>query len=148
MTAPQFYPAGSGPGGFSPVLSPGPVTARIPPRALNYDPRTRDFTTTANLYDAIHPVDQAVILRLTIERGSIKSYPDFGIPLASIRRAGGPTLGQQATDCVNVALADLLSPKKIEVQRIETDVATRGQVKIAVTYKNLVSKRIGTVETG
>lgn len=148
MTAPQFFPAGIGPAGFAPARNPGPPTDRIPPRAVNYDPISRDYTTTANLYDAIHPVDQATVIALTVERGSIKSAPEIGIPFSTIQRAGGQTLETQCRDCVNIALADLLSAKKIELVRVDVEAVVRGQVKIAVTYKNLVSKRIGTVQTG
>jgi len=148
VTQAIFPPAGTGPGGFSPIAPASPKRTSIPPRALRYNPQTRDFTTTEGLFDAVHPVDQAVVLALTIEQGSIKSVPTLGIPLSTIRRAGGPTLDTLVRDCVNAALKDLLDAKKVEVIRLDTDTVIRGQIKIAVTYRNLVSRRIGTVQTG
>src|SRR6266436_1896982 len=136
------FPAGTGPGGFAPQNAPAPGQIRLPPRAVNYDPQIRDFTTTNGLYDAIHPVDQQVILALTIPLGSLKSAPTVGNTYHQVNRLSGITLVNEAEDRTKLALKRLLNAQKIEIIRIDVDVRVRGQFKVAVSYINLLTKKI------
>jgi hypothetical protein len=136
------FPAGTGRAGFNPVASPSPSNVGIPPRATNYDPVTHDWTTTEGFYDAIHPVDQAVVLALMIEQGSLKSAPTVGQRYRKARRASGPAFDNEIEDLTRQALKRLTDTQKIKILAIEVDSKTRGQTKVQVSYMNLMTAKI------
>lgn len=139
--------AGEGFAGFAPV---GPLSTRkqdTPPRAINYDPNEKDFTVSENaagiiLYDAIHPVDQQVVLALTIALGSLKSAPTVGHRLAEVNRLSGATLQRAVDDRIRLALKRLTTAGKVSILAIDIDVRIHGQLKIATSYQNLVTRKI------
>lgn len=142
--------AGIQPAGYDPRNAPAPGQRKLPPRAVNYDPRIRDFTTTVPvtgglaLYDAVHPVDQQVVLALTIDLGSLTSAPTVGNTYRQIQTLGIASLQNQVEDRTRAALKKLTDAQKIKILAIETDLtaAKVGQLKIAVTYVNLLTAKI------
>lgn len=143
--------AGVGFAGYAPV---GPRSTRqrdTRKRAINYDPWVKDFTTTESagateLYDAIHPVDQQVVLALTIPLGSLKSAPTVGHRLAEVNRLTGSTLVRAVEDRIRLALKRLIDGQKITILSIDIDAsaALRGQLKVATSYQNLETRRVYT----
>jgi hypothetical protein len=142
------FPAGLGPGGFSPQDAPVPGQVKLSPRAVNYNPRTKDFTTTVPaggglaLYDAIHPVDQAVELALFVPLGQLKSAPTVGHTFREVQRLSGVTLQNAVEDRTRLALKRITDKQQIKILAIQVDVQTRGQLKIAITYFNLMTAQI------
>jgi len=134
--------AGFQPAGYNPQADPAPSKVGSPPRAVNYDPTIRDFTTTNGYYDAIHPIDQAVALALTIEQGSLKSAPTVGQTYRKIPRLSGASFVRQVEDRTSLALKRLLDGQKIRVLAIEVQQGNFGQTKIAVTYVNLLTQKV------
>lgn len=144
--------AGVGFAGYAPV---GPRSTRQKGtllRAINYDPWVKDFTTTlvvngsVDLYDAIHPVDQQVVLALTIPLGSLKSAPTVGHRLIEVNRLTGSTLQRAVEDRIRLALKRLIDGQKITILSIDIDTSAslRGQLKVATSYQNLVTRRVYT----
>lgn len=137
-------PAGVGPAGYDPIGAPSTQRAVTPQDSVQYDPSVRDFAgTTGGYWASVHWVDQAVALALTIERGKLKSVPTQGVRYREIKRLGDDT-ASQVEDMTREALALLLgSPPKITIISIETQI-TRGILKIAVTYENLLLRKAQT----
>jgi phage gp46-like protein len=133
------YAAGKGPAGFAPVAEISLKLAVDAPRAVNYDPQIKSFTSTNGYYDSIHPVDQAVDLALTIPLGSIKSSPTTGNTLHLVGRNSGVRLAKDAEDRARLALKRLTDAGEINILFVDTDTTVRGQLKVAVTYQNLVT---------
>jgi hypothetical protein len=133
---------GIGPAGFNPAAAPDPSKVGRPPRAVNYDPSIRDFTTTNGYYDAIHPVDQAVALALTIEQGSLKSAPTVGQTYRKIPRLSGASFVKQVEDRTNLALKRLLDAQQIRIVAVNVEQNTIGQTKIEVVYVNLLTQQV------
>ncbi len=138
MTGSGTYASGTGSAGFDPVgtVSAPPLTQNAP-KALKFNPATRDFDITEGVYAALHPVDQRVALALTIELGSIPSAPNVGHTLRRMRRSSGATVEADAKDRVRQALKTLLDAEDIAIDRIEVDAETRGRVIVVVYYVNL-----------
>lgn len=133
------FAAGRGPAGFAPILAPSVKLATTPPRATNYDPVTKTFTSTNGYYDSIHPVDQAVAIALLFPKGSLKSAPDVGHTFQQLGRNSGVRLVADAEDRARLALKKLVDAGSISIGNVDVDASIRGQVKIAVTYTNLVT---------
>lgn len=111
--------------------------------ALRYDVGARDALLNASgKYVPAHPVDQQVAFALSHRRGSIRSNPESGIDLSQVR-LGSASVGEDIRAAVNTALASLLERGDVEVMRLEWEVYTPGQIRIAVTYRNL---RTGAVD--
>lgn len=144
MSGAGGYRAGIGPAGFAPVAPPSATQVSVPPRAKRFDPSTRDWTTTAGYYDAVHPIDQQTVLALIIEQGKVASHPELGAAWGEIKRAGGPDLENKVQDIVRRALRRLTDASKITVLSIQVDAQIRGQVKVAVTYVNNLTKKVVT----
>lgn len=134
------YKAGLGGAGFAPVASLSDKLVVDAPRAVNYDPQIKSFTSTNGYYDSIHPVDQAVDLALTIPLGSIKSSPTTGNTFHLIGRQSGVRLAKDAEDRARMALKRITDAGQIQILAIDVDTSVISQVKIQVTYQNLVTK--------
>ncbi len=109
------HSSGTGSAGFAPVgaVSAAPLTQNAP-KALKFNPATRDFDITEGVYAALHPVDQRVALALTIELGSLPSAPNVGHTLRKMRRSSGPTIEADARDRVRQALKTILDAKDMK----------------------------------
>lgn len=113
---------------------------------VQYDPRTRDFAGKNGKYNAVHWVDQFVVMNVTIERGAIKSAPNVGATYRQIKLLDERTIQADVEDRTRLALAPVLAPSaKIEILGVDVDIATRGQLKIAVTYRNLLTRRVQSI---
>lgn len=144
MSGAGAFGAGVGPAGFSPVAAPSATSVSTPPRATRFDPSTRDWSTTAGYYDAVHPYDQQVVLALVIQQGTVGSNPELGAAWHEIKRAGGADLESRVDDIVRRALARLTDAKKITISAIQVDASIRGQVRVAVSYVNNFTKKVVT----
>ena len=135
------YPAGLGPAGAVPVLSPTPGVAFAPPLGLDYDPLTRDAVLLSDgRLRGVLPVDAKVELLLCFPRGSIASVPTHGQTLRSIEYVT-PRLDRQVRDAILDALADPIEAGDITVKTIvvQTNVPNaRGSsgFSAAVNYVN------------
>lgn len=141
-------PAGFEPAGFG-------VSTRVPaphapaPAAVKLDLVTRDFVVTGGAYAELHPVDQEVLLALGIEQGKLASSPNVGSRLRRNRhrRVAPEVLETVVRDDVRLDLAHLIDAGKIELVAVDVDASARGQTKVAVTYRNLVTDASRTVRT-
>lgn len=106
------FAAGIGPAGFDPPLTPSRF-APVLPIATYYDPEARAFPLVAGVLAALHPVDQAVALRLGIALGTVTAMPNLGLDQRRLRR----TLPEQMQDTVNdevrLRLSDLIANEDI-----------------------------------
>lgn len=136
--------AGTQLAGAEALPGPSAPTKRTTFAAISYDPATRTFNPNV----AMHPVDQAVNLALTVAFGALKSVPTAGITKVSLR-APGSTLNRRALDAVRVALKRQLDAGDITLVSVVpvTDPSTAGRLILAVTYRNLRTNTTPTVYT-
>lgn len=138
-------PGGYGPAGWAPIADPSEQQQQEPNGAVVYQPRTRDFSGDGGKWDAQHTVDQQVELALLIEQGALASAPEVGNTLRKMPRLNPATIQADVEDRVKLALSRLLAdPPQIEILAVATDALTKGQLKVAVTYRNLVTGRSRT----
>jgi hypothetical protein len=132
------YAAGAGDAGEDVLPDVGPARQVTPPVALKFDGRTADFLLDANgRYLSSHPVDQRVALRLIVREGTVASVPGLGNRLRSIKRASGAQAISQATDYVNLALAEIIAAGDISLDNVQVEYPQRGQIAIVVSWTNL-----------
>lgn len=138
MGAGDFEAGPLDPAGEDPVADP-PAPRRVTlPAALLFDGATADFPLdSAGLYKSSHTVDQRVALALIPRQGTVASVPGLGSRLRSIKRATGALAVAKARDYVDLALAALVLAGDIEVVDVQVESPGRGQIAVAVTYKNL-----------
>jgi hypothetical protein len=133
------FPAGVGPAGHAPVA---PRTNREPVRrvaAAFFDPATRENPTDARgRVIPVHPVDQAVALALSFERGKLASTPDVGHGLRKLPRANDAVFASMARDDVARALATLVGRGDVTLLGVELAPTSPGQKARAaiVRYRN------------
>jgi hypothetical protein len=143
MTIPA---GGAGPAGYSPVVASTGSTFDVATGSVAIDTTLKDFlANSAGDWSRIHYVDQIVILAVTIPAGSLKSAPEIGHTYRQIRTLNPRTILSDVTNRTQLALASVLGGKpKIELVSVDVDTvaARRGQLKIAVTYRNLLTNRI------
>jgi phage gp46-like protein len=134
------FPAGLGGAGLDPVYLPTPAAQPLPPRALFYDPRLRQFSLTdalGNQFD-VHPVDQIVALRLTSYQGQSTSQTTLGTRLRTISQGLSPDRAQQLAQTeVQRVLQDLIDAGDIRLISVVADVSVYSRTQFAVTYVNL-----------
>lgn len=134
------FPLGMGPMGADPVVLPPVVAPPFLPRAVWYDPTRKGFfllDANGNATD-VHPVDQIVALRLTMERGSSPSSPTVGTRIRA-RFASAPPqkyLGIAKSEVKN-ALQDLIDAGDITLLGValSTNQSNGAQV-VQATYVN------------
>lgn len=145
---------GTTPFGADRVYIPPALPAVLTPRALYYDPSTKQFL----LYDAlgnaidVHPVDQIVALRLTTTQGQSASDTTLGTRLALLTQGLSTARATQvATQEVTSVVQDLLDNGDILLVSVVADMSVYGRASFAVTYVNLrlpqTSRRYPTVAT-
>lgn len=134
-------PAGHAPAGADPVVSSGPPRAVTYPRAIQFLAQQRGFPTdAAGRYIDVHPVDQRVAMKLTFELGKLGSNPEFGHKLRQIRYTTATTVPAEVKDAVNLALADELAAKEIQILDIASETPTKSSLAVAVSYVNLITQ--------
>lgn len=129
--------AGSAASGMDTLVS---TDRTIPtsPQATKYDPTARTFTQlTSGEIASMHPVDQAVLFAVTVEKGSIPSAPDTGIDLSAIRDANEDNAQTVVSESVRIALLDLIQNGSIEYIGAPIDSFGDGRVTFFVDYANL-----------
>ena len=139
--------AGSAPAGGSAGVSAGVISPPfsipkpLPPLggAVWWDAYQKTFTENpdgTSLF--VHPIDQRVQLKITVEQGSIPSLGKIGnryrARLIGVAQNKIPTV---CLDETRVTLAAELSAGDIRLLGVDTDATVRGRVKIRVRYKNL-----------
>lgn len=133
------FPAGDGPGGYSPILSPSAYEKPRTPTATKFDGRTKDYPLdAAGHWEAIHPVDQGVALAHMVRQGTIKSAPTVGHTLREITHLGKPDLKADVTDRIRraVPLAALLADGSVVIDRIDVE-TSGGRLLEATYYRNM-----------
>ncbi len=137
--------------GEDPLPAISPPRDVTPPAALLYDGATRAHPLDADgRYLGIHPVDQRVALALLVTLGSVSSVPGLGSGLRKIKKITRKTPAE-VRNAVDLALADLVDAKDIEVRRVDIEVrgAPTGGFAVAVSYvnKRLTSSKPRTFRT-
>jgi hypothetical protein len=131
------YPLGFGPLGHDPIADPSESTLREPPKALFYDPATRDFRLRSDgAFEAVHPVDQEVAIRMTFLAGSFGGDAELGSKVWTIEYLG-QDLEAKVRDYVRTALAPMLERGDIEISAIPVERHSLGGMAYAVEYFNL-----------
>lgn len=131
------FAAGLGPFGHDPVGDPSTRTLVAPVAAAFFDPSTRDYPLDANgRVVAIHPVDQAVALALTIELGAVGSVSDLGHELRRIPRGTQPQIASYAADAVKRALKAITDRGDATLLNVTTVSPFRGAQQVTVEYRN------------
>lgn len=143
------YAFGTGPQGLDPVASPSTRTVPTQPVAVQYDPRTRTFVQNADGQMAgVDPVDQAVVMAVSILKSTLASVPDFGLLSSGLARAPRAKVKTIATDRVKVAIKRWIDSGDVTLIDVDPFVATdpgqRGRVVLTVSYRN---NRTGSVQT-
>lgn len=142
MGAGQFG-AGQGGAGMDPVyvaISPSPV---LPPRAVKYDPSIKQYVLTdsnGNKID-VHPIDQIVATRLTVEQGSSASSPTLGQRIRKLWNRSQPDRYQQIalSECTRV-LADLINAGDVKLLSVAVTLDPVNGARVVIpTYVNLRS---------
>jgi len=128
------YPAGIGPAGFSPATD---ATGRESPLPLAafYDPNKRAFPFNDDGEAVgVHPVDQEAVLRVTVDKGSIKCAPNVGISFKRIRTASKSTLLRIIDDEIRSAWAPMVATGDITI--LGVTLAVEGVAIAYADYRN------------
>jgi len=135
--------AGEEPGGLSPggaFIVPPPTfrEKRILPRALRFNPTTKDWIRNGAIFADLHPNDSKVVIRLLFALGSVGSMRTLGNGTRNIRFIIEVRLQRQVELAVNAALADMIVSRAVSIQKITVDpAAQKGAIVYAVDYVNL-----------
>lgn len=106
------------------------------PRALQFDPQTRDHVMDANgRYVDIHPVDAGVVSSMMFAQGRIVSAPTVGQTLAQAE--GGNSLTKDVENRVRLAVAWLVNRGDIEIVAIRVDQTSGKAFEVELDYYNL-----------
>lgn len=136
MGAGQFE-AGIDGAGDDPVATPSPPRAVKIPAALYLKGSNLDYpVNSAGLFQELHPVDAWVAHQLIVRNGTMASVPGSGQRLREITRVGTAKAVSKANDLVLVALDDKIANGDITVRKITVETPARGQLAVAVEYRN------------
>lgn len=130
------FPLGIGPAGHDPVADAAERAADQGPLGVFFDARTRDAKLrTDGTFEATHPVDQRVVVALTIANGGVKSAPTAGQSFTAIKYLG-PTLEAEVKDAIRLALKAIVDARDINVIGIRVERVEGGFV-FEIDYQNL-----------
>lgn len=140
------FRAGAGIAGVNPVIRTAPLLPLVTPRAIFYDPSVRNYDPSVSdgQGGGIHPIDQIVATRLTIEQGTSASNPTLGMRVRARFNGAAPDQHQAiAQQEVQIALADLLAAGDVLVLSVvlATD-PSNGAQGITVNYQNMRDPRV------
>lgn len=111
-------------------------TAPTRPRALWFDPTTRDFKIDSNgRYLDLHPVDAGVTQSMMFALGSLPGAPQIGQSLANAEP--GDALEKDVENRVRLAVAWLVNRGDVEIVAIRSEQGTSGAVLAELDYRNL-----------
>jgi hypothetical protein len=142
MGAGQFG-AGAGGAGMDPVYLAVPPAPFTGPRAVKYDPSIKQYVLTdanGNKID-VHPVDQIVVTRLTVEQGSSASSPTLGQRIRKLWNRSQPARYQQIAqaECTRV-LQDLINAGDVKLLSVSVTFDPVNGARVVVpTYVNMRS---------
>lgn len=134
-----IFPLGGAPLGFDPVQDPPyRPPPRVLPAAIMFDMSNRTFPLDQDgRYLAMHPVDQWVLLSLSMVQGEAVSDDGLGITLSGITH-----LTHKVPEHVRIIVRNKLKPKvdssEIRVNTIHVEVEGN-TIKTLVDYTNLVT---------
>lgn len=133
------YPAGIGPAGADPVtttVTPKPQR----PTAIRYEGAVRDWTIYDNTggYQAVTPVEQAVVLSLCVRQGQISSSPTTGHTINEIETLDETTIDADVSDRVRRSnpLARLVRDGEALIKKIDVQIVSN-QLRVAVYFADL-----------
>jgi hypothetical protein len=130
-------PFGIGLCGFDPVSPASPAPSYQGPRAVFIDTATRDAVLLSDgTFQAVHPVDQAVLIALTINLGTLGSVPTEGQGFTAIAYSTAD-ITARVSDAVRVALKTITDRGDATVLGIRVQRIPFGWVS-EVTYRNNV----------
>lgn len=142
MTA-GVFPAGTEPAGAAPVSS-AYVARPLRPAAIRYEGAIRDWTLydSTGGYQAVTPVEQAVVLSLCIRQGQITSAPTLGNTVHEIETLDPTTIDADVSDRVRRSnpLARLVRDGEAEIKKIEVQIVAN-QLRYAVFFADLTRDR-------
>ena len=142
MSAGQ-YSAGSEPAGAAPVVT-APNQRSRRPTAIRYEGSIRDWPIydATGGYQAVTPVEQAVVLSLMVRQGQITSSPTTGHTLFEIETLDETTIEADVNDRVRRAnpLARLLRDREAEIKKIDVQTVAN-QLRVAVYFVDLTRDR-------
>lgn len=134
-----LYPAGVEPAGADPIVS-GVTTRPKRPSAIRYEGAVRDWTIydSTGGYQAVTPVEQAVVLSLMVRQGQISSSPTTGHTINEIETLDEVTIESDVNDRVRRAnpLARLLRDGEAAIKRIDVQIVSN-QLRVAVYFADL-----------
>lgn len=108
-----------------------------PPRALTFNPLTRDFDRDSDgRYVDQHPVDAAVATQLMTRRGAIASAPETGQALHTIDDPTARDTQKRVETIVKAALRRLLQAGDITILAIKYEPANASGLLVQVDYVN------------
>lgn len=137
MTA-GLYPAGVGPAGVAPV-STGTAYRVTRPAAIRYEGETKDWALdSTGGYRRVTPVEQGVILSLSVKKGDLKSSPEIGHTLHEIAYLGTPDVESDARDRLlrSKPLASYIADGSAAVKRIDVQ-STENSLRARVFFVDL-----------
>lgn len=128
---------GIGLNGADAVLNRSAKLATQPPTAALFDPKTRTFPVLANgQLQAVHPIDQRVVLALWPRKGAIKSVSAQGHTFADLARLTSTQKQPAAERIVRDLLATMIKNGDITLLKVIAGSPVRGRDEIAVEYVN------------
>lgn len=134
-----LYPAGVSPAGRDPTVFLAPPPIVVTPRAVKFNPTTKQFVMNADgqLAD-VHPVDAAVARILCIEQGSVPSQPSLGTRLRALTNRVDPRqVPNIALNEVKRALQPYIDRGDVLLVSVTADVSTPGRTIFVVQYVNM-----------
>lgn len=132
------FPAGVGPAGHAPV-QPTPRVPTVQPAALRYEGATSDWVYGSDgRLRRVHPVDQGMALGLLVAQGSLRSSPDTGSTLRSIRYLNPNGLQARIEDAVRKAnpIARYLADGSVTILSINYQVLPQRGLYVECYYRN------------
>lgn len=137
------YPAGTEPAGAAPVVT-APNQRPRRPAAIRYEGSVQDWTIydSTGGYQAVTPVEQAVVLSLMVRQGQITSSPTTGHTLFEIETLDSATIEADVNDRVRRAnpLARLLRDGEAAIKKVEVQTVSN-QLRVAVYFVDLTRDR-------
>jgi len=114
-----------------------PFAPPIQPRALWFDPVSRDFLMDSNgRYLDLHPVDAAVLSQLLFEFGKIPAVPTMGQSYRQVESAFADDVLADVQARTRVALKDIVSRGDITIDNVAIDTRPTGALFVQVDYFN------------
>lgn len=120
-----------------PYAPPSALTKTRRPRALRFNPLTRDYDKDSEgRYVDVHPVDAWVVQQLLFAAGKIPAAPNVGQTYHEIRSAYGPDVQRDVENRTKLALKRCLDAGDISLVAIRFVPIGQYGIAIQVDYVN------------